>query len=197
MTTRQGTTNYEARAACFNLRSRTDDRQSGIHERGGAGAAGLSRAGPGCRRQRHSSGACKCARIKRLGQRSQRHRQCGQSARDTAAGHYPRARTHLGRSRCYLPNVPGAAIGQDETYAACGIRISPLGVPSGRQGARQAARPQDYKHLQGMLIDIRDARLSPPRPKPSTSGQLHGPAGSATDELLQMFRVPGPLNRDP
>ncbi len=163
MTTRQGTTNYEARAACFNLRSRTDDRQSGIHERGGAGAAGLSRAGPGCRRQRHSSGACKCARIKRLGQRSQRHRQRGQSARDTAASHYPRARTHSIRS-CwylpnipYLPNVPGAAIGQDETHAVCGIRISSLGCPSGGQGERQAARPQDYKHLQGMLIDIRDA----------------------------------------
>jgi hypothetical protein len=42
-----------------------------------------------------------------------------------------------------------------------------------------------------MLIDIRDASLSAPRPKPSAA------AGSATDELLQMFRVPGSLHRDP
>ena len=174
-----------------------DDRPSGGHDRGSPLPPGgaFEIAGPGCRRQRHSSGACKCARIKRLGQRSQRHRQCGQSARDTAAGHHPRARTHSIRSRCYLPNVPGAAIGQDETRAACAIRISPLGYPGGRQGERQAAR-QSYKHLQGMLIDIRDTSLSPPRPKPSASGQPHGPAGSAAGELLQMFRVPGPLHRD-
>jgi hypothetical protein len=147
-----------------------DDRPSGSHECGGPGFSGRSRerACPGCWRQRYSSGACKCARIKWLGQRSQRHRQCGQSARDTAAGHYPRARTHSIRSRRYLPNAPGAAIGRNETHAICGIRISPLGYPSGGQGERQAAR-QSYKHLQGMLIDLRDARSSPPRPKPSAS----------------------------
>jgi len=132
-----------------------DDRQSGSHERGGPGSSGhaFERAWPGCRRERHCSGACECAWIKRLGQRSQRHRQCGQSARDTAAGNHPRARTHLGRSRGYLPNVAGAAIGEDETHAARGIQIS----PRGRSGARQAARQQNYKHLQEMLIEIRDA----------------------------------------
>jgi hypothetical protein len=136
-----------------------DARQSGIHDRVSPLSSGgaFESACPGCRRERHCSRAWKCARTQRLDQRSQRHRQCGQSARDTAAGHPPRARTHLGRSRRYLPNVAGAAISQDETHAVCAIQISPLGYPSGRQGERQAARPQDHKHLQGMLIDIRDA----------------------------------------
>jgi hypothetical protein len=149
-----------------------DARQSGLHDRGCPLSSGgvFESACPGCRRQRHSSGACKCARIKWLGQRSQRHRQCGQSARDTAAGHHPRARTHSIRSRCYLPNVPGAAIGQDETRAACGVRISPLGYPGGGQGERQAARPQDYKHLQGMLIDICDAPTAGAGVCPSVAG---------------------------
>ena len=39
MTTRQGTSDHEARAVCFNLLSRMDARQSGNHERGGAGSA--------------------------------------------------------------------------------------------------------------------------------------------------------------
>jgi hypothetical protein len=39
MTTRHGTSDHEARAVCFNLLSRMDARQSGNHERGGAGSA--------------------------------------------------------------------------------------------------------------------------------------------------------------
>lgn len=130
-----------------------DDRQSGIAGRCGAGSSGraFEIAGPGCRRKRHSSGTWECARTQRLGQRSQRHRQCGQSAGDTAAGHKPGSRTYLIRSYGCLPNVPGAKNRQDETNASCGIQIPSLDGPSGRQGARQAARPQDYKHLQGLL----------------------------------------------
>ncbi len=81
---------------------------------------------------------------------SERHRQCGQSACDTAANNNPRYAAHRIPS-CCLPNVPGAESGKDETDAVCDIQISSRGGPSGRQGARQAARPQDYKHLQGML----------------------------------------------
>jgi hypothetical protein len=152
------------------------DLQSGISDRCRPFSSGVSResACPGCRRERHCSGARECARTQRLGQRSQRHRQRGQSARDTVAGHQPRAGTQRILTRWYLPNVPGAANRKDETHAVYGIPISPLGHPGGRQGERQAARPQDYKHLQGMLIDIRDARLSPPRPKPSVSGNRMG-----------------------
>ncbi len=83
-------------------------------------------------------------------QRSQRHRQCGQSAGDTAAGHKPGSHTHLIPSYRWLPNVAGATSRQDETNATCG-EIPSLGDPSGRQGARQAAQRQDSKHLQGML----------------------------------------------
>jgi hypothetical protein len=64
-------------------------------------------------------------------------------------------RTHLIPSYGYLPNVPGATSRQDETNASCGIEIPSLGGPSGRQGARQAAQRQDYKHLPGMLNPLR------------------------------------------
>ena len=130
-----------------------DDRQSGIAGRCGPGSSGraFEIAGPGCRRKRHSSGTWECARTQRLGRRPQRHRQCGQSACDTAAGHKPGSRTHRILSHGYLPIVPGATSRQDETNATCGIQIPSLGGPSCRQGARQAAQRQDSKYLQGML----------------------------------------------
>jgi hypothetical protein len=144
---------HEPRAACFDLRSRMDDRQSGIAGRCRPGSSGraFEIAGPGCRRERHSSGTRECARTQRLGRRPQWYRQCGQSACDTAAGHKPGAHTHPIPSYGYLPNVPGATSRQDETNASCGIEIPSLGGPSGRQGARQAAQRQDSKHLPGML----------------------------------------------
>ncbi len=131
-----------------------DDRQSGVAYGCGPVSSGCAFeiAGPGCRCKRHSSGTWECARTERLGQRSQRHRQCGQSAGDTAAGHKPGSHTHLIPSHGCLPNVPGATSRQDETNATCGIQISSPGKPSGRQGARQAAQRQDSKYLQGMLI---------------------------------------------
>jgi hypothetical protein len=105
---------------------------------------------PGCRRQRHSSGACERARIERLGQRSQRHRQCGESACDTAAdnnaGYAARRIPFRG-----LPRAAGAASGKDQADAICGIQIASRAGPSGRQAAGQAARRQHTKHLQGML----------------------------------------------
>jgi hypothetical protein len=130
-----------------------DDRQSGVACRCGPGCSGCAFeiAGPGCRRERHSSGTWECARTQRLGQRSERHRQCGQSAGDTAAGHKPGSRTHRILPYGRLPNVPGARSRQDETNATCG-EIPSFGNPSGRQGAGQAAQRQDSKHLQGMLI---------------------------------------------
>jgi hypothetical protein len=144
---------HEPRAPCFDLRPRMDDRQSGIAGRCGPGSSGraFEIAGAGCRRQRHSSGTWECARTQRLGRRPQRHRQRGQSACDTAAGHKPGSRTHRILSHGYLPIVPGATSRQDETNASCGIEIPPLGGPGGRQGARQAAQRQDSKHLPGML----------------------------------------------
>jgi hypothetical protein len=129
-----------------------DDRQSGIRERRGRGCSGISRESvcPGCRRERHSSGACECAGTQQLGQRSERHRQCGQGACDTAAGNNSSYTTHP-IPTCGLPNGPGAKGGKDKTNASCGIRISSPGGRSNRQGTRQAVRPQEYKHLQGML----------------------------------------------
>jgi len=145
----------EARAACFDVLSRMDDRQSGIGERCDFGSSGRSRkiAGPGCRRERHCSGTGECARTQRLGQRSQRHRQRGQSACDTTASNKPRQPAHRVGPYC-LPNVAGAASGKDETNAICGFQIPSRGGPSDRQRARQAARPQDYKHLPGMLNSL-------------------------------------------
>jgi len=155
MTSRDRDHRHEPRAPCFDVLSRMDDRQSGIAYGCGPGSSGCAFeiAGLGGRRERHSSGTWECARTQRLDQRSQWHRQCGQSAGDTAAGHKPGARTHRVLSYGWLPNVPGATSRQDETNATCGIQIIPsLGDPSGRQGARQAAQRQGSKHLQGMLI---------------------------------------------
>jgi hypothetical protein len=143
-----------------------DDRQSGIAcgcDPGPSGSA-FEIAGPGCRRQRHSSGTWECARTQRLGQRSQRHRQCGQSAGDSTAGHKPGSHTHLIPSYGWLPNVAGATSRQDETNATCG-EIPSLGDPSGRQGARQAAQRQDSKYLQGMLNHRTDLILRSLRSK--------------------------------
>jgi hypothetical protein len=157
VTTRRRDHEHEARAACFDLHSRMDDRQSGIRERRGAGSSGwaFEIAGPGCRRQRHCSGTWQCARTQRLDQRSSRYRQCGQSACDTAAGNQPRSDTHLIRSCGWLPNGPGAKSRQHETNATCGIEIPSRGDPSGRQGKRQAAQRQASEHLQGMLNRVR------------------------------------------
>jgi hypothetical protein len=146
---------HEAHAACFD--SRMEDRKSGAPHRCGRVFSGRSRqiACPGCGRQRHSSGARECARAERLGQRSQRHRQRGQSACDTAAGHnagYAARRIPFGQ----LPRAAGAARGKDQTDAICGIQITSRAGPSdGRQAARQAARRQHPKHLQGMLSSAR------------------------------------------
>jgi len=152
----------EPRAPCFDVLSRMDDRQIGIACGCGPGSSGCAFeiAGPGCRRERHSFGTWECARTQRLDQRSQRHRQCGQSAGDTAAGHKPGARTHRILSYGWLPNVPGATSRQDETNATCGESPS-LGDPSGRQGARQAAQRQGSKHLQGMLVLGLDGKYIP------------------------------------
>jgi hypothetical protein len=141
---------HEAHAACFD--SRMEDRKSGAPDRCGRLSSGRSRkiACPGCRRQRHSSGACECARAERLGQRSQRHRQRGQGACDIAADNnagYAARRIPFDQ----LPRAAGAASGKDQTDAICRIQIASRAAPSGRQAARQAARRQHTKHLQGML----------------------------------------------
>ena len=105
---------------------------------------------PGRRRQRHSPGACECARAQRLGQRSQRHRQRGQGAGDPAADdHSGDAARRL--PSCGLPRAAGAAGGKDQTNAICDIEIAPRVGASDRQGAGQTARRRDSKHLQGML----------------------------------------------
>ena len=149
-----GSTIDETRAACFDLLSRMDDRQNGIREHCGAVSSGRSRkiACPGCGGERHSSGTGECAGTQRLSQRSERHRQCGQSACDPAAGNHCGDAAHRIPS-CCLPDVPGAASGKDQTNAICGIQIPPLGQ-SNRQGARQADRRQGSKHLQGMLSSL-------------------------------------------
>jgi hypothetical protein len=145
---------HEAHAACFD--SRMDDRKSGAPDRCDRVSSCRSRkiTCSGCRRQRHSSGACERARIERLGQRSQRHRQRGESACDTAAGNnadYAARRIPF----CGLPRATGAARGKDQTDAICGIQIASRAGPNGRQAARQAARRQHTKHLQGMLSSAR------------------------------------------
>ena len=63
-------TDHETRAASFDFLSRMDDRQTGIPDPCSVGSAGgaFRIAGPGCRRQRHPSGAGECARAERLGQ---------------------------------------------------------------------------------------------------------------------------------
>jgi hypothetical protein len=138
-----------------------DHRQSGNRECCGAVSSGGSRniACPGCRRQRYSTGTGECARAQRLGQRSQRHRQRGKGASDTAADHHSGCAADRLGSRC-LPRVAGAADGKDQTNAICGIQIARLGGPGGRQRAGQAAQRQNSKHLQGMLSSL-------PRPNAS------------------------------
>jgi hypothetical protein len=157
---RTGSPIRETRAACFDLLPRMDGRQSGIAggcARGCSGRA-FEIACPGCRRERHSAGAGECARTQRLGQRSQRHRQRGQSAGDTAAGSHAGHAAH-GVPAGRPPSHGGAASGQDQTDASCGIQIPPRGQGNGA-GARQAARQEDRRrdnrgqgseHLQGML----------------------------------------------
>jgi hypothetical protein len=153
---RTGSPIRETRAAFFDLLSRMDGRQSGIAGRCARGSSGCAFeiACPGCRRERHSAGTGECARTQRLGQRSERHRQCGQSAGDTAAGNHSGYPAH-GVPACRLPNHAGAASGQDQTDAICGIQIASRAGPNGRQAARQAARRQHTKHLQGMLSSAR------------------------------------------
>jgi hypothetical protein len=151
---RTGSPIRETRAAFFDLLSWMDGRQSGIAGRCARGSSGCAFeiACPGCRRERHSAGTGECARTQRLGQRSERHRQCGQSAGDTAAGNHSGYPAH-GVPACRLPNHAGAASGQDQTNAICGIQIPPLGQSNG-QGTRQDDRRQGSEHLQGMLNSI-------------------------------------------
>jgi hypothetical protein len=149
-----------------------DDRRSGIRRRYGAVSSRRARniTCAGCRRQRHSAGTGECARAQRLGQRSQRDRQRGEGAGDTAADHNSGcAADRLGS--CCLPRVAGAADGKDQTNAICGIQIARLGGPGGRQRAGQAAQRQNSKHLQGMLSSL-------PRPYASEEYRPH-PEGLA------------------
>jgi hypothetical protein len=156
----------ETRTASCNFLPRMDDRQSSVADLRGAVSAGHSRkiAGAGCRRQRDSSGAGECAGAERLGQRSQRHRQCSPNAGITVADHnagYAAQRVLFRR----LPVFAGAARGQDQTTATSGIAISSRRGPGGRQRARQTDRPQGFKHLQGMLK--RECLRIPDRPSSS------------------------------
>jgi hypothetical protein len=152
-----------------------DDGESRIAQRCGLGSPGRSRkiACPGCRRQRHSAGAGECARAQRLGQRSQRHRQRGQGACDTAANH------HSGDAArripfCGLPRAAGAARGKDQANAICGIEIAWLGGAGGGQRAGQAARPRGSKHLQGMLIPQASRRMNTTQGLAAVAGSRRG-----------------------
>ncbi len=114
---------------------------SGVAGRYGArcsgGACEIAR--PGCRRERHSAGAGECARIKRLDQRSERHRQRGPGAGDPAAGHKPGDAAH-GVAANRLANLAGAARGEDQTHAICNRQIPPRG-----QGNRPGTRGQSNR----------------------------------------------------
>jgi hypothetical protein len=151
----QGSPIDETRTADFNFRSRLAYGQNSVADPRGAVSAGRSRtiAGPGCRRQRDSSGAGECARAQRLGQRSQRHRQCGQSTGVTVADHNA---GHAAQRVLFrrLPVVADAARGQAQTTAIGGLAISSQRAPGGGQRARQADRPQGLEHLQGMLNSV-------------------------------------------
>ena len=159
MDQRQGITD-EPRAACFDVVSRMDRRPSDVagrySTRSSGGACEIAR--PGCRRQRHSAGAGECARIKRLGQRSKRHRERGQGAGDPAAVDKSGDAVHRVAANG-LPDLAGAARGEDQTHAICGSQIPPRGQGNGqgargqgnRQRARQTARPQNSEHLPGVL----------------------------------------------
>jgi hypothetical protein len=146
------------RSAGLTILSRPDVRSGGSRDLCDILSSGHSRkiARAGCRRQRHSSGACECAGIERLGQRPQRHRQRGQSACAAAANHYSGCaarRIPFGRP----PPVAGAARGKDQTNAFCGIQIAPIEVTGGRQAATQVQQRRDSEHLSGMLNSLRFA----------------------------------------
>ena len=149
----KGSPIHEARAASFDLLPVMDDRPRGIAHRCGPFFSDRARkiACPGRGRQRHSAGAGECARPQRLGQRSQRHRQRGQGACVTAADHHAGDATRR-IPTCRLSPAAGAAGGEDQTNAICDGEIASPSGPSDRQGAGQAARRRDFKHLPGMLI---------------------------------------------
>jgi hypothetical protein len=118
---------------------------------------------PGRRRERHSAGAGECARAQRLGQRSERHRQCGQGACDTAADNRSGAPANrisscqLRIASCRLSRGTGGASRKDATTAIQVIEIAWKGSSRGREEAAQTARPQNDEHLQGMLSSPADA----------------------------------------
>jgi hypothetical protein len=176
-----------------------DNRPSGIAHRCGPRPSRRARkiACPGRRRQRHSAGAGECARTQRLGQRSQRHRQRGQSACD------PVADNHSGDAArrlpfCGLPRAAGAASGEDQTNAICGIEIAWLGGAGGRQGAGQAARPRGPKHLQGMLNSAKvvASNLSRLRGRSARSAGW-GKATSASARVTPTPTLPRKREREP
>jgi hypothetical protein len=184
---RQGINDHEAHAVCFDPLSPTDVHQRGIRCRCSALSSRRSRkiARAGCRRERHSSGTCKCARAQRLGQRSQRHRQRRQSARDSAADHNAGGAADR-IPQCRLPRAAGAAHGKDQTNAICGIPIARLGRPRGRQRAGQADQRQGSKHLPGMLNSVTGLKLATRDTKAPRPGSIAGatehwipPLGSA------------------
>jgi hypothetical protein len=162
----QGSPIDETRTADFNFRSRLEHGQNGVGGLCRRVSAGRSRtiAGPGCRRQRDSAGAGECSRAQWLGQRSQRHWQCGQGAGVTVADHHAgdAAQRLLFRR---LPVFAGAARVEAQTTAIRGLAISSRGAPRGRQRARQTDRPQGLEHLQGMLK--RECLRIPDRPSSS------------------------------
>jgi hypothetical protein len=134
---------HDAGTVCFELLSRMGHRPNGV---GGPRGRLSSRragkiAGAGCRRERHSAGAGECAWAQRLGQRSERHRQRGQSAGDPAAGHQPRSRPSFIRPCGDLQRAAGAGNGkgENETNAICDIEVASRGQ-IGRQGSNPAHR---------------------------------------------------------
>jgi hypothetical protein len=131
---------HEPHAACFDFLSPVDDRQSRVRERCGAVSSGISRqiTRPGRRRERHSSGTGECARAQRLDQRSQRHRQRGQSTGATVADDHSGDAADSGAVRRlpivfpdrYLPTGPCPTNGKGEANATCDKQISSLGGES-------------------------------------------------------------------
>jgi hypothetical protein len=167
----------EARTASFDILSRMDDRQNGVAGLCGRGSAGRAWtiAGAGCRRQRDSSGAGECARAERLGQRSQRHRQCCQSTGAAVADdHSGYAAQRILFRR--LPVFAGAARGQAQTTAIRGTSISSWGTPRDRPGARPADRPRRSQHLQGMLSVWQSFNARPSRSTQAPSSPLSPPS---------------------
>jgi hypothetical protein len=142
----------ETYAVCFD--PHTGERRSPVP----SGRA-VKSARPGCRRERHSSGTGECARTQRLGQRSQRHRQRGQSAGAAVANDSPdQAARRI--AFCRLLTFADAAGGKDKTNAICN-QISSRGGQSARARASQTARPRDDQHLQGMLSSVAGIASAP------------------------------------